>query len=51
MENRFNIPDLTPMYEAVRDWYYTQLNDTAIFDSDREIVPQLIDNSATADEI
>ncbi len=39
------------VYEAVRDWYYTQLNDTAIFDSDREIVPQLIDNSATADEV
>ena len=39
------------VYEAVKDWYFTQLNDTAIFDGGSNGIPQLLNNSATADEV
>lgn len=39
------------VYETVRSWYFTELNETAIFDGGRDSVPQLINNPATADEI
>lgn len=39
------------VYEAVKGWYYTQLNDTAIFDGGIKSIPQLINSSATADEV
>ena len=39
------------VYESVRGWYISQLNDTAIFDGGSNGIPQLLNNSATADEV
>ena len=39
------------VYEAAKDWYITQLNDTAIFDGGSSSIPQLINNTSTADEV
>ena len=38
-------------YDTAREWYFEQLNDTAVFDGSRDVDLQRLSGTATADEI
>ena len=38
-------------YNTAREWYFEQLNDTAVFDGSRDVDLQRLSGTATADEI